>query len=480
MYDVLIMNCVKSSRRVTVLLSTLIVAAELLRFGSAFAEPPSARWWKGNPQTQSYWSDGDLMPEDVVAWYKKNEFHFVVLSDHDRPPVGERWKEVASQKNSEEVWRTVDPEILEQYRQRYGEDWVEMRAHGGVLQVRLKPVSEFGPLVNESQSFLVMPSQQIYTHVEDEAGHVQPNNAGGAWLDIANSSAVITPARSRHPSEALQKTVDRVREYAASSGRRVLLGLAHPNYEWQLTAKEIVGINGLRFMEIYTALSMCHSEGDEQRASAERIWDIVLTRRLAELDKRLIHGLASDDAHTFGALPGMRSWGRPGCGWIMVRAHYLTPESLFAAMERGEFYASSGVSLTDVQRDASGLSVTIHTEEDVTYTTQYIGTRRGYDRSSSPVVDATGALLHTTRRYSDDVGRVLYETKDTTSTYRFRGDEIYVRARILSDNPHRTRAGRGRQKVPGRSQSYRGTSPRLPAHPISDILLMTHLRLELA
>jgi hypothetical protein len=44
--------------------------------------------------------------------------------------------------------------------------------------------------------------------------------------------------------------------------------------------------------------------------------------------------------------------------------------------------------------------------------------------------DSTGRPV--TRRYSGDVGAVLAEVTGTTATYRFRGDELYVRARVVS------------------------------------------------
>lgn len=94
------------------------------------------------------------MPEDVVGWYKEHVFHFVALSDHDHPPVGERWKKVTVPKDPEDMSETAHPEILAQYRKRYGDDWVQTRMRDGVREVRLKPVSEFGPLVNESDRFL--------------------------------------------------------------------------------------------------------------------------------------------------------------------------------------------------------------------------------------------------------------------------------------------------------------------------------------
>ena len=108
-------------------------------------------------------------------------------------------------------------------------------------------------------------------------------------------------------------------------------------------------------------------------------------------------------------------------------------------MERGDFYASSGVTLRDVRREGEVVRVEIDPENGVTYRTEFIGTRRGYDTQSMPVVNAAGDTL--SRRYSTDVGQVLAEVEGPVAEYRFRGDELYVRARITSskikENPYR-------------------------------------------
>jgi hypothetical protein len=170
--------------------------------------------------------------------------------------------------------------------------------------------------------------------------------------------------------------------------------------------------------------------GDSLRPGTERIWDIVLTRRLTS-EGHMLYGVATDDAHdyhTFG--PGQRN---PGRGWIMVRAPSLTADSLMTAMERGEFYASTGVTLSDLRREGRALTLSIKEEPGVTYTTQFIGTRRGYDTVSVAMRDSAGAAV--TRRYSREVGAVLSEERGTTATYVMRGDEIYVRARVTSSKP---------------------------------------------
>ena len=40
-------------------------------------------WYKGNIHTHTTESDGDATPEEVVKWYRRHEYDFLVLSDHN-------------------------------------------------------------------------------------------------------------------------------------------------------------------------------------------------------------------------------------------------------------------------------------------------------------------------------------------------------------------------------------------------------------
>jgi hypothetical protein len=117
----------------------------------------------------------------------------------------------------------------------------------------------------------------------------------------------------------------------------------------------------------------------------------------------------------------------------MVRANTLAPEAIIAAMESGDFYASTGVILADVQRSDSGLALRIEGDPGVTYVTEFVGTRAGFNQETQAVPDLEG--LPVTRRYSADIGAVLAEVTGQNPTYRFTGDEIYVRARVRSSRP---------------------------------------------
>ena len=97
---------------------------------------------------------------------------------------------------------------------------------------------------------------------------------------------------------------------------------------------------------------------------------------------------------------------------------------------------TTGVTLKDVQFDGTTLKLAIDAQVGVTYHTQFIGTRKGYDAASEPVTGENGQQLHVTRRYSRDLGAVLAESDDLQPAYTLRGDELYVRARITSSKPH--------------------------------------------
>ena len=105
-------------------------------------------------------------------------------------------------------------------------------------------------------------------------------------------------------------------------------------------------------------------------------------------------------------------------------------------MGNGDFYASTGVGLTRLEATSSGISVAVEQSAGVTYTTRFIGTRRGTDMSALPIVDENGVPLHTTRDYTRGVGAVLREVDGPEATFEFAGDEAYVRAVITSDHPH--------------------------------------------
>lgn len=189
-------------------------------------------------------------------------------------------------------------------------------------------------------------------------------------------------------------------------------------------------LRGERFIEIYNGHPMVNNEGDATHAGMEQVWDILLARRLGILHLPIVFGLAVDDSHNYHAWK--HSLSNPGRGWVMVRAPKLTPESLIEALENGDFYATSGVVLKDIQRTPKGLRLSIGGSADETFVTEFIGTRRGFDPSNEPHRNAAGEKLRVTHKYADSIGEVLARSNDRQPAYEFAGDELYVRARVTS------------------------------------------------
>jgi hypothetical protein len=104
----------------------------------------------------------------------------------------------------------------------------------------------------------------------------------------------------------------------------------------------------------------------------------------------------------------------------MVRFSHLTPEFLVRAMEAGDFYGSSGVTLTDVRRPAGRLEIEIAGEPGVSYETRFIGTRL---RTPGQVEAA-------------ELGVELARSAELRSSYALRPDDLYVRAVITASRHH--------------------------------------------
>lgn len=385
------------------------------------------RWFKGNLHLHSFWSDGHGFPEVIADWFKANGYHFIAFAEHDQHQEGERW--FRCDPAADQARSLAEDDLLGKYVQRFGRGWVGTRDAEGLTEVRLKPLYEYRHRLEEAGRFLVINGEEVTTTWGDgEQRH---------WINVFNTPAPI-PAQHNDgsSSDAMRQTFDAGEAAAAESGREVLTYLNHPNFLWNATAEDIAAVPNLRHMEIHTALNSCNTYGDELHASAERIWDITLTLRLGEMGGDVIYGLATDDCHTYAPHHSMGLTALPGRAWIMVQTEWLTPDHIMAAVNQGRFYASTGVTLADVQADVDGIHVVIEPEPEVSYTTRFIGTRNGCDMASSPVVDAQGNELRTARQYGAEVGCVLAETTGTSATYDFDGDELYVRAVITSDVSH--------------------------------------------
>ncbi len=381
----------------------------------------TGRWWKGNLHTHSLWSDGDEFPEMIALWYKTNGYHFLALSDHNVVLEGERWIGARAPERQN---------AIERLHQALGARWVDQRVSTNGPQVRLKTLAELRSKLEKRNRFLLIPSEEITAEFKKLPVH----------LNVSNVRELIQPLPGTNVQDVMQRNVDAVLAQRQRTGQPMIVHINHPNFGWGITAEELMRVRGERFFEVYNGHPDVRNDGDADRATTERMWDIMLAFRLSRLGLGPMYGLAVDDSHNYQSFGTNRS--NPGRGWVVVRAPRLNPQSLIAALEDGDFYASTGVGLKEIRRTARSMQVEIAAEPGVTYTTTFIGTLRDFDptRRTAPLPEKGN--LAVTGKYSAEIGAVLGVAHGASAFYEFAGDELYVRATVTSSklkaNPVRT------------------------------------------
>lgn len=364
---------------------------------SAFScsQDPEKKWFKGNLHTHSLWSDGDEYPEMIMDWYKSHGYDFVALSDHNVLAEGEKWIVVPNSK--------MYTEGFHNYLATFGPAWVTYKTDTGRIQVKLKTLAEYQPRF-EDDDFLIFPSEEITDRFEGKPIHI----------NATNIRQLIAPQGGASVTEVLQRNVDAVLRQRKETGVPMFPHINHPNFGWAVSIEDFIPLTGERFFEVYNGHPLVHNEGDSLHPSTETMWDAI-NIAYHKKGQPLLLGLATDDSHNYHQFG--TAYSNAGRGWVMVQADSLDAAALITAMEKGNFYASTGVVLEDLRCQDNVLTVRVRKEKGVRYTIEVIGVR----------VD------------SDTVE--LLEKNETEITFRLSPDFRFIRARILSDklkeNPFR-------------------------------------------
>ncbi len=290
-------------------------------------------------------------------WYKGNTHTHTLNSDGDSTPE----------------------EVVRWYRE-HGYHFLVLTDHNFLTQV-----DALNALIGAAGKFIVVRGEEV----TDRAGE-KPIHVNGL-----NVERFVEPQGGATVVETVQRNVDAVR---TAQG---VPHINHPNFGWAISPDELVQVRNYRLFEIFNGHPLVNNQGGGGSPGLEEVWDRILS------SGQLVYGIAVDDAHDF-----KRPWdpmaSRPGQGWVMVRARDLTPEHVLDALERGEFYASTGVVLRDYTVDDRRITIVIDERPMAKYRVQFIG--RG--------------------------GRVLKEATASPAVYEFAGGEGYVRAKVMDSNGH--------------------------------------------
>ncbi len=380
----------------TKLLTAALLSGIFLFYGFQ-GDKSTPKWYKGNLHCHSYWSDGDAFPEVVMEWYKSHGYQFISLTDHNILAEGEKWKLIPDNETHLKAFGD--------YRAKYGPEWVKFSSDTGRFSVRLKTLEEYKSLFEEKNKFLILPSEEISDGIDKKPVH----------LCAANIRSVIPPQKGGSVTEVMQNDINAVLHQEKETGLPMMVQINHPNFHFAITTEDIIPLEGARFLEVYNGHPQVYNYGDETHPGTETMWDqINLT--FARKGKPLLLAVATDDTHSYH-VQGIKS-ANPGRGWVMVKAEELTTASLIEAMKRGDFYASTGVTLKEVSFRKNRLKISVQEEPGVNYKVQFIGCKKA-DGQVSVLKEAPG-------------GKAVFEVDR---------DILFVRAKIVSDkmkeNPFR-------------------------------------------
>jgi hypothetical protein len=301
------------------------------------------------------WSGGRQSSPSVSTWYKGNTHTHTLNSDGDSTP----------------------DEVVRWYRS-HGYRFLVLTDHNF-----LTSVDGLNALHGANERFLVVRGEEVTDAFGDKPLHVN-------GLNLARQ---VEPQHGTSILDTLQRTIDAIR--AADAVPHV----NHPNFRWAITPEELRQIRGNKLLEIFNGHPEVNNLGGGGVPGLEAIWDTLLTAGT------LVYGIAVDDAHVFKD-PGNPAVAGPGRGWVMVRAPRLEARALVDALERGDFYASTGVTLADYQVTAQAMTIKVAATTFAKYRIQFIGSG----------------------------GRLLREVADASAEYAFTGNEGYVRAKVLESN----------------------------------------------
>lgn len=368
----------------------------LLLFSISTQAQQPTRWYKGNTHTHTLWSDGDDFPELILDWYKTRGYDFIALSDHNILADKEFWRPIPAHPFRQERFR--------EYLKKYGDQWVNYKTDSaGRISVKLKTLDEFRPLFEEKGKFLIIKAEEVTDRFEKKPIH----------MNAINVKELILPQGGNSVAEVMQNNLDAVWEQRKRTGQPMIPHINHPNFGWAVKANDMMKLRGERFFEVYNGHPHVHNYGDSTTYGMDELWDALLTRYIQD-GKPPLYGLATDDSHNY--LDYKVGLSNPGRGWIMVRAAELTPEALIEAMEKGDFYASTGVLLHDVHARKGVLSVNVEAKPNTHYTIQFWGSRhKGTAQERERVL--------------------LKETKGTQGRFKLTSKDLFVRAKIISDTP---------------------------------------------
>ena len=300
-------------------------------------------------------SQSPTLQGNSPLWFKGNLHSHTLNSDGDSTP----------------------DDVVRWYRE-HGYNFVAITDHNYFTNV-----DGLNALHGAADKFVVIKGEEITDRFGEKPIHVN-------GLDPAS---FIKPPGGGSVVAMIQNMVDAIR------AARGVPSINHPNFGWAISPDELGQVQRTRLFEVFNGHPTVNNLGGGGVPGLEETWDRILS------SGKLLYGIAVDDGHVFKR-PEDKTAPRPGTGWVHVRVPRLEPRAIVEALERGEFYASTGVELRALEVSSKSMTITLREELSSKYRIQFIGRQ----------------------------GRILSEITSGPATYTFKGDEGYVRAKVIESN----------------------------------------------
>ena len=255
--------------------------------------PEEGKFYKANLHAHSTVSDGKNTPAQLKELYKSNGYSILAMTDHD---------------------------VLVEHSELDDEDFLTLTSY------------EYA--IVEKKSWLEAKTIEFNMFARDQHNTVQvcfsPNSLkeNQKWR-IPEIKHVGEQIRKSFDIEFMQRVVDE------ANANGFLVSLNHPTCSF-ITPEFFGQLDGLFAMEIYNHDSyMCGYNEYNQS-----MYEDMLRRG------KKISCIAADDCH--GNLPdGHTHCGRYG-GFVMIKADELKYDKIINALEKGDFYASTGPTIEEL------------------------------------------------------------------------------------------------------------------------------------
>ena len=282
----------------------------------------------------------------------------------------------------------ADPKTVVKWFRKHGYDFLVLSDHNHLT------VLEYRARERRFKRPLMIPGEEVTARVKAGAVPIHINGIG--------VSRVVEPIDAGEIVPTIQANVDAIVQAGG------IASINHPNYGWAFNHEHISQVTGASMLEVFNGVTLTNTYGAPGRPSAEEIWDRVLSAG------RAIWGVAVDDSHHYhDFVPELAN---PGRGWLIVRAPELSQDAIVEALASGSFYASTGVYLSELEQSDEAISLRVEQEWSRVW-----GGPRDWDQAYAiEFIGRDGVKL------AEHVGE--------EATYRIRGDEGYVRARVTGSS----------------------------------------------